>query len=164
MASKISVCLWFDNQAEEAANFYCGIFPNSRITDVARYSEAGKEIHGGKEGQVMLVKFELDGQPFGALNGGPIFKFTEAISFPIECKDQKEIDYYWDKLTAGGDPTAQQCGWLKDKYGVSWQVVWPRLFEMIKDPKSEPGKRAMDAMLKMKKLDIRALTEAADRA
>jgi predicted 3-demethylubiquinone-9 3-methyltransferase (glyoxalase superfamily) len=160
MASRISVCLWFDTQAEEAANFYCTIFPNSRVTDVARYSEVGKEIHGGKEGQVMAVKFQLDGQPFEGINGGPIFKFTEAMSLPIDCRDQKEIDYYWEKLGAGGDPKAQQCGWLKDKYGVSWQVVWPKLFEMIKDPKSEAGKRAMDAMLKMKKLDIAALERA----
>ena len=120
---KIVPCLWFDSQAEEAAKYYTGIFKNSKITNVSHYTEAGREIHGRKAGSVMTVAFELDGQPFTALNGGPDFKFNEAISFQVICETQKEIDHYWDKLSQGGDPKAQQCGWLKDKFGLSWQVV-----------------------------------------
>lgn len=116
-------CLWFDDQGEEAAKFYTAIFPNSKIVAVTHYSEAGQEVHGKKPGSVMTVEFELNGQPFTALNGGPIFKFNEAISFQIHCDTQDEIDHYWERLGAGGDPNAQQCGWLKDRYGVSWQIV-----------------------------------------
>jgi predicted 3-demethylubiquinone-9 3-methyltransferase (glyoxalase superfamily) len=120
---KIDPCLWFDHQAEEAARFYTGIFKRSKIGKISRYGEAGREVHHRQPGSVMTVEFELDGQPFTALNGGPVFEFNEAISLVITCKDQKEVDYYWEKLSQGGDPKAQVCGWLKDKYGVSWQVV-----------------------------------------
>lgn len=158
---KIQICLWFDNQAEQAANFYCSIFPNSRIVDIARYGKAGFEHHRQPVGAVMLVNFELNGQPFGALNGGPMFKFNEAVSFPVMCDDQREVDYYWDKLTAGGDPKAQQCGWLKDKFGLSWQVVPRMVFDLIKDPTNEFGQRAMSAIMQMKKPDIATIERAA---
>jgi predicted 3-demethylubiquinone-9 3-methyltransferase (glyoxalase superfamily) len=121
VVKKITPCLWFNNEAEAAAHFYTGIFKNSKIGAISRYGKAGQEYHGRPEGSVMTVAFELDGQPFTALNGGPIFKFTEAISFQIFCDTQQEVDHYWNKLTAGGDPNAQQCGWVKDKFGVSWQ-------------------------------------------
>jgi predicted 3-demethylubiquinone-9 3-methyltransferase (glyoxalase superfamily) len=161
MARKIEIkpCLWFDDKAEAAANYYCKIFPNSKVTDVSRYGEAGREIHGRQPGSIMTVEFELDGQPFTALNGGPDFKFSEAVSFQIHCKDQKEIDYYWDKLIAGGG-SPQPCGWLKDKFGLSWQVVPEILPEMVADPKSESSQRAMNAMLKMQKIDIAELDRA----
>jgi len=152
--------LWFDDQADEAVKFYTGIFRNSRITNVARYGEAGHEIHGKPAGTVMVVAFELDGQGFTALNGGPIFKFNEAISFQVDCETQEEVDYYWEKLSEGGDEKAQQCGWLKDKYGVSWQIVPTVLPGMISDPDSAKSQRAMKAMLQMKKLDIDALRRA----
>ncbi len=157
---RITPCLWFDDQAEEAAKFYTGIFKNSKIGKITRYGEAGRDVHGRPPGSVMVVEFELDGQPFSALNGGPHFKFNEAVSFVIPCQDQKEIDYYWDKLTPGGDPAAQQCGWLKDKYGLSWQVVPANALDLVGDPKSEKSQRAMEAMLKMKKFDIAALERA----
>ena len=160
LVKPIAPCLWFDTQAEEAARFYTGIFPSSRIVNVARYPEAGQEIHGRPAGSVMTVAFELDGQPFTALNGGPQFKFNEAISFEIECATQEDLDYFWEKLGAGGDPKAQQCGWLKDKYGVSWQVVPPGMYEMFEDSTSPATQRAMTAMLKMKKLDLAALRRA----
>ncbi len=160
MLSKISPCLWFDDQAEEAANFYVSIFENAKITDIARYGEAGKEIHGRPPGSVMTVAFELNGQSFTALNGGPIFKFSEAVSFQIECEDQAEIDYYWEKLGAGGDPEAQQCGWLKDKFGLSWQVVPKMLPGMLSDPADPRSQRAMSALMQMKKLEIAALEKA----
>lgn len=150
-------CLWFDTKAEEAATYYCGIFKNSRITRVDRYTEAGHEVHRKPAGSVMVVAFELDGQQFTALNGGPEFTFTEAISFQVLCEDQQEIDYYWDKLGAGGDPKAQVCGWLKDRYGLSWQVV-PRNMPDLSTP---TGKKQMEAFLKMKKIDIAALERAA---
>ena len=150
-------CLWFDTKAEEAAKYYCGIFKNSRITRVEKYTEAGKEVHNKPAGSVMVAEFELDGQKFTALNGGPEFKFTEAISLQVLCEDQKEIDYYWEKLGAGGDPKAQVCGWLKDKYGLSWQVV-PRNMPDLSTPS---GKKQMEAFLKMKKIDIAALERAA---
>src|SRR5215210_4549999 len=130
---RISPCLWFDDQAEEAAEYYTSIFRNSRIVSIARYGKAGHEIHGRPAGSVMIVAFELDGQELTALNGGPLFKFNEAISFQVKCETQEEVDYYWEKLSAGGDEKAQQCGWLKDKYGVSWQVVPRVLLEMIND-------------------------------
>ena len=161
-AQRITPCLWFDNQGEEAAKFYTGIFKNSRIVNVARYGEAGREVHGRPPGSVMTVAFELDGQRFTALNGGPLFKFNEAISFQVDCETQEEIDYYWDKLSEGGDKKAQQCGWLKDKFGASWQVVPRVLIEMMSDPDAEKSGRAMNAMLQMKKIDIAAI-EAARR-
>ena len=157
---RISPCLWFDDQAEEAATFYTGIFPNSRITTITRYSSAGVDIHHRPPGSVMVVAFELDGQSFTALNGGPIFKFNEAISLQVSCETQEEIDRYWEKLGAGGDPKAQQCGWLKDRYGLSWQVVPSSMDAMFKDENSAGAQRAMEAMLKMKKIDIGALKRA----
>src|SRR5687768_2595010 len=157
---KITPCLWFDDQAEEAAGFYTGIFPNSKILNISRYGEAGHEIHGKRAGTVMTVAFELEGQAFTALNGGPTFKFNEAISFQVNCDMQKEVDYYWEKLSEGGDEKAQQCGWLKDKYGVSWQIVPSALVEMLNDPDSEKSQRAMEAMLRMKKIDIDELKRA----
>jgi predicted 3-demethylubiquinone-9 3-methyltransferase (glyoxalase superfamily) len=156
----ITPCLWFDDQAEEAARYYTGIFKNSRIGKISRYGEAGREITHKAPGSVMMVSFELEGQPFAALNAGPEFNFTEAVSFMIPCKDQKEIDYYWDKLSEGGDPKAQVCGWLKDKYGLSWQVIPAKVDEMLGDPNSERSQRAMEAMLTMKKIDIATLERA----
>jgi predicted 3-demethylubiquinone-9 3-methyltransferase (glyoxalase superfamily) len=156
----ITPCLWFDNQAEEAARYYTGIFKNSKIGTISRYGEAGREVHGKKPGTVMTVEFELNGQPFTALNGGPIFKFNEAISFQIMCQTQEEIDHYWNKLSEGGDKNAQQCGWLKDKYGLSWQVVPTVLAEMMSNPDKEKAGRAMEALLQMKKLDIAGLQRA----
>ena len=158
--NRLGPCLWFDSQAEEAAKFYVGIFPNSRINAITRYGNAGKEIHGRDAGSVMTVEFELNGQPFTALNGGPHFKFNEAVSFQIMCRTQDEIDRYWEELGAGGDPAAQQCGWLKDRYGLSWQVVPEGMEEMFRDEKSPGAERAMNAMLGMKKLDIAELREA----
>ena len=157
---KITPCLWFDDQAEEAVEFYTAIFRNSKIVEVARYGEAGREIHGKPAGTVMTVAFELEGQAFTALNGGPMFKFNEAISFQVSCKTQEEVDHYWEKLSAGGDEKAQQCGWLKDKYGVSWQIVPGVLVEMITDPDSAKSQRVMGAMLQMKKIDIDGLRRA----
>jgi predicted 3-demethylubiquinone-9 3-methyltransferase (glyoxalase superfamily) len=157
---KLAPCLWFDDQAEEAASFYAGIFKNSRIGRIARYGNAGHEVHGRAPGSVMIVAFELDGQSFTALNGGPVFKFNEAISFQVNCETQEEIDYFWDKLGKGGDEKARQCGWLKDKYGVSWQIVPTVLPELVGDPDSEKSERAMHAMLQMKKLDIEQLKRA----
>ena len=157
---RIQPCLWFDDQAEEAAKYYTGIFKNSKIGEITHYGEAGRETHKRPPGSVLTVAFELDGQPFTALNGGPEFKFNEAVSFQIMCQDQKEVDYYWEKLTVGGDPSAQVCGWLKDKYGVSWQVVPSILPAMVGDPNSEKSQRAMAAMMEMKKLDIAALERA----
>ena len=158
----IAPCLWFDDQAEKAARFYVGIFKKSRIVQVARYPKAGQEIHGRKAGSVMTVEFKLNGQTFTALNGGPVFKFNEAISLQVMCKTQAEVDYYWKKLSAGGDKRAQQCGWLKDKFGVSWQVVPEMLPGLVKDPTSKKSERAFAAMLTMKKLDIARLRKAYD--
>ena len=157
---RIAPCLWFDDQGEEAAKFYTSIFKNSKIVRIARYGEAGHEVHGRPAGTVMTVEFELDGQRFTALNGGPIFKFNEAISFQVNCETQEELDYYWEKLSEGGDKKAQQCGWLKDKYGASWQVVPRVLSEMMSDPDTEKSGRAMKALLQMKKLDIGELKRA----
>jgi predicted 3-demethylubiquinone-9 3-methyltransferase (glyoxalase superfamily) len=157
---RINPCLWFDDQAEEAVALYTSIFKNSRVVTVTRYSEAGREKHGMRPGTVMTVAFELDGQSFTALNGGPIFKFSEAISFVINCANQKEVDYYWEKLSAGGAPEAQECGWLKDKYGVSWQVVPTALIEMIGDADAGRSRRVTEAMMQMKKLDIATLERA----
>ncbi|HEX9878264.1 MAG TPA: VOC family protein [Gammaproteobacteria bacterium] len=159
---KISPFLWFDNQAEEAARFYVSIFKNSKIGHVARYGGAGAEVSGRAQGSVMTVAFELDGQKFTALNGGPQFKFTEAISFVVDCDTQAEVDELWEKLTAGGKQ--QPCGWLKDKYGVSWQIVPKGLIELLGEPDPKKSERVMQAMLQMKKLDIDRLREARDRA
>jgi len=158
---KLTPCLWFDHQAEDAARFYCGIFPNARIVNTTRYTSAGFEFHGKPAGSVMTVSFELDGQPFVGLNGGPVFQFNEAISFQIGCADQAEVDHYWSKLGAGGDPAAQQCGWLKDQFGVSWQVVPYLLTELLQQPDAGKAQRVTQAMLQMKKLDIDALARAA---
>lgn len=157
---KISPFLWFDKQAEEAANFYISIFKNSRIGTITRYGKEGYEIHGRTAGSVMCVEFEIEGQKFVALNGGPVFKFSEAISFVVNCETQEEVDYYWQRLSKGGDEKAQQCGWLKDKYGVSWQVVPNELPKLVGDPASEKSQRAMKAMLQMKKIDIGSLIRA----
>ena len=157
---KISPFLWFANEAEEAARFYVGIFKNSRIKAITRYGTAGFETHHRPAGSVMTVAFELDGQSFTALNGGPAFKFNEAISFVVTCTTQDEIDFFWEKLSAGGDPKAQQCGWLKDRYGLSWQIVPAMMDELFKEEQSPGAQRAMEAMLRMKKLDIAALRRA----
>ena len=159
-AKRITPCLWFDTQAEEAANFYISVFKNSRVKHVSRYGKAGREVHGKEAGSVMVVEFEIDGRTFTALNGGPHFKFNEAISLQVECEDQAEVDYYWEKLSAGGDPQAQQCGWVKDKFGLSWQIVPKILPALISDPSSAKSQRAFQAMMQMKKLDIAALQRA----
>jgi len=159
-SQKISPCLWFDHQAEEAARFYVGIFPNSKIVTLSRYGEAGHDVHGRPAGSVMTVAFELDGHAFTALNGGPVFKFNEAVSFQVYCETQEEVDHYWTKLSEGGDERAQQCGWLKDRYGLSWQIVPTVLVEMMTDSDSRKSGRTMQAMLQMKKLDIDALKRA----
>ncbi|HEY6125348.1 MAG TPA: VOC family protein [Steroidobacteraceae bacterium] len=158
-SQKISPCLWFDSQAEEAANFYVSVFKNSKILDVARYGKVGYETHQKPEGSVMTVIFEIEGVPFTALNGGPIFKFSEAVSLQIYVEDQKELDYYWNKLTAGGDPKAQVCGWLKDRFGLSWQVVPSKMVEWFTRP-DDKSQRAFAAMMKMGRLDIAALEKA----
>jgi predicted 3-demethylubiquinone-9 3-methyltransferase (glyoxalase superfamily) len=158
ITQKISPFLWFDSEAEQAAQFYTGIFKNSRIVSVSRYPKAGFETHHMPEGTPMTVLFELEGQQFSALNGGPAFKFNEAISLMVSCNDQKEIDYYWEKLGAGGDPKAQQCGWLKDRFGLAWQITPSMMSEFFTGPNSG---RVMEVMLKMKKLDIAKLREAA---
>ena len=159
MQQKITPNLWFDNEAEEAANFYISVFENSRIVDVSRYTEAGP----GEPGSIMVVEFELDGQRFVGINGGPQFKFDEAVSFQIHCETQDEVDYYWEKLLADGGEESQ-CGWLKDRYGLSWQVTPTGMAELFADDDKERANRAMEAMLKMKKLDIEELRRAADGA
>jgi len=155
---KITPCLWFDKQAEEAAKFYTSIFPNSSIGRTSRYGKEGFEHHHMPEGTVLTIDFSLNGQNFTALNGGPIFKFTEAISLIVSCKDQEELDHYWYKLAEGGDEKAQNCGWLKDKFGVSWQIV-PSILPSLMTDKDRSG-RVMAALMQMKKLDIKALEEA----
>jgi predicted 3-demethylubiquinone-9 3-methyltransferase (glyoxalase superfamily) len=152
---KISPFLWFDNQAEEAMAFYTSIFKNSKIGNVSRYGDAGP----GPKGSVMVASFELDGMPFTALNGGPMFKFTEAVSFYVDCDSQEEVDYYWDKLSAGGSPS--QCGWLKDKFGLSWQIIPSALPKLLGDPDRAKANRVMQAMLQMRKIDVAALQKAA---
>ncbi|HEU4343035.1 MAG TPA: VOC family protein [Candidatus Binatia bacterium] len=156
----ITPCLWFDSNAEEAAKFYTSVFKNSQIGKISRYGKEGYEIHGKPEGTVLTVEFELNGQTFTALNGGPAFKFNEAVSFQVRCESQNEVDYYWEKLSQGGDERAQQCGWLKDKYGVSWQIVPTVLGEMLQDKDTKKSERVMKAMLQMKKLDIDKLKQA----
>jgi predicted 3-demethylubiquinone-9 3-methyltransferase (glyoxalase superfamily) len=160
VTQKIAPCLWFDDQAEEAAKFYVSIFKNSRIVSTARYPKAGQEVHKRTPGSVMTVAFELDGQAFTALNAGPLFQFTEAISLQVTCDTQEELDRYWEQLSRGGDPRAQQCGWLKDKYGLSWQIVPKVLPELLKDHESVKAQRAMEALLRMKKIDIAELERA----
>jgi predicted 3-demethylubiquinone-9 3-methyltransferase (glyoxalase superfamily) len=162
LATPITPSFWFDSQAEEAARFYVGIFDNSRIVHISRYGQAGHEIHRRPAGSVLEVLFELNGQPFTALNGGPLFKFNEAISLQVMCETQEELDSYWERLGADGDPRARQCGWLKDRYGVSWQILPSSLMELIGVPDSPASERAMEAMLRMKKLDIAALRRAWD--
>ncbi|MFT9849457.1 VOC family protein [Aneurinibacillus sp. REN35] len=157
---KISANLWFDTQAEDAATFYTSIFKNSKIGRITRRGKEGYEIHGIAEGTVMTVEFQLEEQKFVALNGGPQFKFTEAISFIVNCDDQEELDYYWERLSEGGDETAQVCGWLKDKYGVSWQIIPAILTEMISDPDVEKSERVMKALLQTSKIDIETLKQA----
>ena len=157
---RIAPCLWFDDQAEQAAKFYTGIFKRSKVLAISRYSKAGVEIHKRPEGSVMTVEFQLEGQRFTALNGGPIFRFNEAVSLQVFCENQEELDYHWERLGEGGDPKAQMCGWLKDKYGLSWQVVPTGMEKMLKDYKSEKAQRAMAAMMQMKKLDIAKLKRA----
>ena len=151
---KITPCLWYENNAEEAANHYISIFRNSQITSVTRYGDAGP----GPKGSVMTIAFQLEGQDFIALNGGPMFQFTEAISLSVDCKTQQEVDDLWEKLSAGGEPG--QCGWLKDKYGLSWQIVPSCLIEMLQDEDPQKSKRVMEAMLQMRKMDIEALRRA----
>ena len=163
VTSRIAPCLWFDDQAEEAARFYTSVFKNSKIVRTSHYTEAGHEVHGRPPGSVMTVDFELDGISFTALNGGPHFKFNEAVSLQVNCDTQEEIDYYWDKLSAGGDLRAQQCGWLKDKYGLSWQVVPVIMSDLMSDSDKRKAGRVMEAMLKMKKLDIAELERAAGK-
>jgi predicted 3-demethylubiquinone-9 3-methyltransferase (glyoxalase superfamily) len=157
---EITPCLWFDSDAEEAARLYTSIFKNSKIGHISRYGEAGYEIHQKPPGSVMSIEFELNGQPFMGLNGGPLFKFNEAVSFQVLCESQVEVDYYWDKLSEGGDKDAQQCGWLKDKFGLSWQVVPTALFEMLKDKDARKSQAVMTAMLQMRKIEIAKLREA----
>ena len=157
-AKSITPCLWFDTQAEEAAKFYVTVFKGSRIGKISRYGKAGQEIHGKKDGSVMTVEFELSGQKFTALNGGPNFKFTEALSFQIFCDTQAEIDYFWNALSKGGQEGP--CGWLKDKYGLSWQVVPSVIPKMMTDPDAKKSERVMNAFMKMKKFDLKKLTRA----
>jgi predicted 3-demethylubiquinone-9 3-methyltransferase (glyoxalase superfamily) len=159
ISQKIAPCLWFDTQAEDAANFYVSIFRNSKIVDISRYGKAGQDTHQKPEGSVMTVAFEIEGLPYTALNGGPHFKFNEAVSFQIFVDDQKELDYYWNKLTPGGDPKSQICGWLKDRFGVSWQVVPKGMLDWWSTPDAR-SQRAFEAMMKMGKLDIAALERA----
>ena len=155
---KITPFLWFDNQAEEAVKFYTSVFNNSKIGNITRYDEESAKASGKSEGGVMTIDFQLEGQDFIALNGGPQFKFTEAISFSVDCKTQQEVDEFWEKLSAGGEEGP--CGWLKDKYGLSWQIVPTVLVEMLKDKDAEKAKRVTHAMLQMKKLDIETLKRA----
>lgn len=155
---RITPCLWFDSNAEEAVNFYRSVFRDFKMGAVSRYGEAGKEIHGKPAGSVLTIEFELNGQRFTALNGGPLFKFNEAISFQVSCESQDEVDYYWEKLSEGGEPG--QCGWLRDKYGVSWQIVPTILGELLRQKNPKKSENVMKALLKMKKLDIGALKRA----
>lgn len=163
MPQTLSTCLWFDAQAEQAARFYTSVFRRSRITNITRYGEAGREIHHGKPGAVFTVEFELGGRPFTALNGGPLFSFTPAVSLVVVCKTQREIDYYWSRLSKGGPKQAQQCGWLKDKFGLSWQVVPADLKKWMGGRDRGTWDRVMTVLLKMKKLNIAKLKKAAGK-
>jgi predicted 3-demethylubiquinone-9 3-methyltransferase (glyoxalase superfamily) len=158
--ARIAPCLWFAGQAEEAADFYTSVFPNSRVVTVSRYPAAGQEIHQQPAGSVLTVEFELDGMSFTALNGPPIFHFTEAVSLQVYCDTQEEVDHYWDRLCEGGDEAARQCGWLKDRFGVSWQVVPRMLADFMTDPDQRRMERVFMAMMPMKKLDIAELQRA----
>lgn len=158
---RITPFLWFDGQAEEAVNHYVSIFDDSRIVSTTRYSKEGAEASGQPEGSVMTIAFQLAGQDFTALNGGPMFEFNESISLVVNCETQEEVDHYWSRLSDGGDPQAQVCGWLKDRFGLSWQVVPTLVGELMSDPDPEKGRRAMEAILKMKKIDVEALRQAA---
>jgi len=157
---RITPFLWFDHQAQEAVKFYTAIFKHSKILGLSRYGAAAAAASGRPQGSVMTVSFLLEGQPFVALNGGPYFKFTGAISFVVNCKTQRELDYYWAHLSRGGDRRAQQCGWLKDKYGVSWQIVPAKLSQLLNNPDPGKAERAMQALIQMKKLDIKKLEGA----
>lgn len=161
--SKITPCLWFDDNAEEAVQFYLSVFKGSRLGTVARYGDAGAQVSGRPKGSVMTVTFEIEGQEFVALNGGPVFTFNEAVSFQVHCETQEELDHYWNGLSAGGDAEAQQCGWLKDRYGVSWQIVPTVLGKMLKEGDAEKANRVMQAVLQMKKIDIKTLQHAYER-
>jgi predicted 3-demethylubiquinone-9 3-methyltransferase (glyoxalase superfamily) len=158
--AKITPCLWFHERAEEAANFYVGIFPGSRVTAMTRYTEAGREIHGKQPGDVLTVAFELAGQSFTILNGTPAFPFGQAISFQVNCDTQDEVDFYWERLGAGGDEASRRCGWLQDKYGLSWQVVPSMMGELLDSSRPERVNRVMAALMAMKKLDIAKLRQA----
>ena len=157
---KITPFLWFDDNAEEAMKFYTSIFKNSKTGKIAHYDKAGEKAAGRPAGSVMTIEFQLEGQEFVALNGGPHFKFTEAISFVVNCQTQEEVDYYWEKLSQGGEEV--QCGWLKDKYGLSWQIVPTILGELLSDKDAAKSQRVMEAMLQMVKLDIKKLKQAAE--
>jgi predicted 3-demethylubiquinone-9 3-methyltransferase (glyoxalase superfamily) len=157
-AKKITPCLWFDTQAEEAAKFYASVFKNSKVGKISRYGKEGFEVHGKKAGTVMTVEFELEGQKFLALNGGPHFKFNEAVSFQVHCETQQEIDHFWSELAKDGEEGP--CGWLKDKFGLSWQIIPKALPEMLTDGNSETAQRVMRSMLQMRKIDIAALRRA----
>ncbi len=161
ITQRITPFLWFDTQAEEAVAFYTSIFKNSKVLATTRYSREAEQAAGRPEGSVMTIAFQLDGQSFTALNGGPHFKFNEAVSLVVHCRNQEEVDYYWSKLSEGGDPRAQQCGWLKDRFGLSWQVVPDQVVELLTDRDPEKGRRAMAAVLTMKKIDVAALEQAA---
>ena len=160
---RITPFLWFDDQAEEAVKLYTSIFPRSRVLDTMRYDAESARVSGRREGSVMVIDFELDGVRVSALNGGPHFKFTEAVSLVVNCRDQAEVDHYWERLGEGGDPAAQVCGWLKDRFGVSWQVVPEEMNTLLKDPDPSRAQKAMAAMLKMKKLDLAEMRAAMDR-
>ena len=159
ITQKITPCLWFDTQAEEAANFYTSVFDNGRIKQVSRYGKAGQDVHGREPGSIMVVEFEIAGQTFTALNGGPLFKFSEAVSFQVMCEDQDEIDRFWAKLSDGGQPG--QCGWLKDRFGLSWQIVPAVLPQLITNASGEARERIISAVMGMKKFDVAALQRAA---
>jgi predicted 3-demethylubiquinone-9 3-methyltransferase (glyoxalase superfamily) len=157
---KITPFLWFDDQAEEAASFYVSVFKNAKLGKISRYGKEGFEVHGKPAGAVLTAEFQIEGQEFVALNGGPAFKFSEAISFQIHCKNQDEVDHFWEKLGEGGGGTPQQCGWLKDKFGLSWQVIPTILGEMLQHKDAAKAGRVMNAMLQMKKIDIAKLKQA----
>ena len=158
---RITPFLWFDDNAEQAVPYYVSIFDNSRILTTTHYTLEAAKASGRPAGSVMTIAFELDGQEFTAINGGPVFKFNEAVSLVVHCRSQKEIDHYWNSLSKGGDPKAQQCGWLKDRFGLSWQIVPDQLLEMIADPDAEKGRRVFARMLEMKKIDLGELQRAA---
>jgi predicted 3-demethylubiquinone-9 3-methyltransferase (glyoxalase superfamily) len=160
ISQRITACLWFDTQAEEAARFYTGIFKNSKILTTTRYTPEAEQAAGQPAGSVMTVTFVLDGEEFTAINGGPIFKFTEAVSFMVRCQTQEEVDYYWNRLSEGGPVESQQCGWLKDRYGLSWQVIPVPVLELLTHRDPEKGRRAMAAILKMKKIDLAEVERA----